>query len=392
MNRLIIIQIIVFLLVIGLTSFVYSYTPKENCQKFAEQSYSFLQGRIDINQGIDTAYHDGKYYWPQGPFPSLVLMPFQLIFGLEFDQTLMQPLLIILLIYCLYKLALVIKFAKNSALILVFAFIFASPVIRIVAEPCYSNFAHIITMLLLTLLLLEFQTKKRWFLLGFLIGAILATRPSASFIFIVLIYSLYKTKLTISEKFNNITYFVFPIIMTVLLLIVFNQMRFGDPFNNGYGTNDVGEYLSYLRQDGVFNISYIPRNFYAYFLMLPEPVVDYNSFIAPYITYNAVGLSFFIIAPFFLYSLKSLLFKNTTIKLYWLTILVTLVLLLSYYATGWDQLGPRFASDFMPLLFLLLLASLNPPHLSETQKSIIYISSLFNAYLLIGRFIVLFIK
>lgn len=363
--------------VVSIAVYIYTQIPKSECQQFAIQTQSFIHGRLDTAPTIDTVYMNGKYYWPQGPFPSILLIPFQLMFGSQFNQTYLQPILVVLLFIVLFKLALLKKFGDKNSAILAYSFIFASPVIGIVTEPCYSFFAHVISMVLLTATLLELESKQRPFILGLLVACIIATRPTASLILIAIVsLNLFKNS-AISEKLKYITKLLIPIFISIFLLLLFNYVRFNNPFDNGYATNQVGDYLESLRSKGVFNLQYIPRNFYAYFLTLPV--------ISTVITYNPVGTSFLIIAPFFLLSFKSIPTWNIKIFLYWMVIFFTLLILLSYYASGWVQFGPRFTTDFLPILFLLTLYGLKQ-NLKLYQLLIIIFSSSFNIYLLTSGF------
>lgn len=377
-------KILAPLIVILCSMLIYLIVPKNNCQTFSVQAQSFIQGRLDIPQSVDAVYKNGKYYWPQGPFPSLLLIPFQLIFGPNFNQAIMQPFLVIILAVLLYRLARLKKFLPHSAALLTYVFLFGSQVIGIITSPCYSFFAHTTTMVLLTAILVEFETKKRPLILGLLLSAIITTRLSAIFIFIPIVYHYLYLKDQIKYKFNNLLFFILPIASSIILLLWFNQTRFQNPFDNGYATNNVGGYLTELRNIGVVNIQHIPSNFYYSFLISVQPVIKQSTHLVfPFLTFSPIGLSLFIVAPFFLYAVKSLRSKDTVIRLYWIVISITLLLLMSYYSAGWFQFGPRFLSDLMPIVYLLLLKSLSPPKLSEKQTLFIFLSSLLNIYLLI---------
>lgn len=370
-------------IVMTASAFIYWQVPKFACQMFSLQAQSFILGRLDIPQSVDAVYKNGKYYWPQGPFPSVILIPFQIIFGSNFNQSIMQPFLVIILAMLLYYLARLKKFQSKSALLLTFVFLFGSPVIGIIVKPCYSLFAHVITMILLTALLLEFESRKRPLILGLLLSAIITTRLSAVFIFIPIIYYYLFSKNQVKYKLTTLILFIIPIIVSTISLLWFNQLRFQNPFDSGYTTNNIGEYSTGLRNMGVINIQHIPSNFYYYFLISVQPVINKSTHLVfPFITFSPVGLSFFIVAPFFLYAFKSLQYKNTLIRLYWIVISITLIILLSYFSPGWVQFGPRFLSDLMPILYLLLLDSLNTPKLTEKQNLFIISSSLLNIYLL----------
>lgn len=371
-------------IVILVSIFIYLHIPNVRCQSFSDQAQSFIHGRLDILPRVDSVYYNGKYYWPQGPFPSLTLIPFQLAFGSSFNQTLMQPILILILSFLLYKLARLKKFAAVDSLKLVYAFLFGSVAFGLITKPCYSSFAHIISMALLTYALLEFESKQRWLIIGILLAFIIATRPTAGFIIPVILYYILKLDKNPAGKYYHLILFILPILSSILLLLWFNQARFQNPFETGYSINNVGGYLNSLRQQGVFNLQYIPTNFYYYFLSSVQPVIKQSTHLVfPYLTYNPVGLSFFIVSPFFVFALRSLKKQSALIKFYWITIVITLFVLLAYYTSGWVQFGPRLASDFMPVIYLLTLYGLKNPTLSSKQTLLILLSSLINAYLLL---------
>lgn len=374
-------------LVISTSLFIYIQIPKANCQMFSIQAQRFIHGHFDMPFHPDVVTFNGKYYWPQGPFPSLILIPFQLIFGTQFNQSIMQPLLVLVLSIALFKLARNKGFSHRDAGFLTYAFLFASVIIGIITEPCYSFFAHIITVTLLSLFLLEYEGRRRWIFLGMLGGAILATRPTAGIVTLLLAFLLFFSKLSYKEKLSRLTAFCIPIIFSIILLLWFNFIRFHNIFNNGYSSNNVGDYLESLRSLGVFSPSHIISNFYYYFLISVQPIIKYSTHLTfPYFTYNPVGLSFLVISPFFLLSLKTIKSCSNQIRIYWISIVLTLLILLSYYNPGWVQFGPRFTSDFMPILYLLTLYSFKTKRLVSKEVILVILSSLINSYLLLTGF------
>lgn len=387
MNYFSIFKVVTISIVILLSSFIYLNIPKAQCQRFSEQAQSFIQGNLDISGGIDTVSQNGKYYWPQGPFPALILIPFQVIFSSSFNQTFLQPVLILLLIFFLYKLARLKKYSTENSLFLIYAFLFGSTAIGIITEPCYSFFAHLVTMVLQTAFLFELEAKGRWFILGILLSCIIATRPTAGVIILPALYLIFNKKTIPLQKLYSLAKFMLPIIFTMSLLTWFNWVRFSNIFETGYNSNNVGDYLNGLRNMGLFSITHLPSNFYYYFLISVQPVINFSTHITfPFFTYNRVGLSFFIVSPFFIFAFKSLRNSNSLIRLYWVTILIILLVLLTYYAPGWVQFGPRYTSDFMPILYLLTLYGLNSTKFKTIQIIIILLSSIINIYLLTTGF------
>lgn len=357
-------------------------------QQFTWQAQSFLQGRLDISTVHDTVFVNGKYYWPQGPFPSLLLMLFQTIFGPFFGQVQMQIILLIVLIFFVYKLARLKGFDFESCIYLTVVFLFGSIAVGLILDPRSWFYAQVVTIVLGLIFLYEFETKRSFLILGLLTAFILATRPTAGLLFLIPLFFLFKEK-NIRKKLLLFIYLFTPIFISIFILMWLNFIRFGDFFDNGYLTNNIGEPLNTIRNIGLFSFEHVPTNFYYYFLSSFLPVTQQNipHLIFPYISYHNWGISFFIISPFLIfYSLKTLRLKDNYINSLWVILIVSLILLLSYYAPGWEQFGPRYTADFLPILYLLTLYGLKPSHLTTTQKGIIMISCFINLYLLLTPF------
>lgn len=373
---------------LSVTSWLFFGNLNTPWQHFSDQAQSFLQGRLDVDPNPydkhDYVILNGKYFWPQSPFPSVILAPFQIIFGPEFKQGIMQLILIIILTFSIFKLAQLKKFNFKSCIYLTSIFLMGTPLAGLIVDPKSWFFAQVVATTLLTLLIAELETKKRLLLMGVLGAAILATRPTAALIIFALLFFIYKERITNQKKLFNFLSLLLPSFVSIFILMWFNYARFGNPLNNGYLNNDVGGFIEPLRNLGLFSLQHIPTNFYYYFLASLDPVFSNISIHLkfPFVKYNVWGLSLFLVAPFFLYSLKSLKKASVYLKSLWIVVGATLLLHLSYYAPGWYQFGPRYTADFMPIIFLLTLNALNPPALTKNQRILILISTLFNIYLL----------
>src|SRR4030043_1565977 len=120
------------LLVILLSFIVSTLIPKYEEQQFSYLALSFLQGRLDISSypiaWNDASVFNGKYFWPLGPFPSVVLMPFVYIFSLFklfFYQKYLQVPMVLAIFFLCYKLARKLKYDKSDSIYLAIAFNFA---------------------------------------------------------------------------------------------------------------------------------------------------------------------------------------------------------------------------------------------------------------------------
>lgn len=381
----------IFLLLIVLLLIILFSATKYNLNwgywtQFSQQADSFLAGRLDIVNQLDTVYVNGKYYWHQQPLPSIILLPFKLFWS-KFDQSNMQIILTILLIILLYRLIKTKNLPLLDNLYLMVVFICGSPILGLILNPSSWYYAQLVAVTLLVGLILEMETKYRPFVMGLSVALIAATRPQALLITIAIIYKLVKTNH--KNILNNLSIFFLPVAITVFALLWFNYIRFNSIFYNAYQTNQVGGFMSSFRNLGFFSIQHLPTNFYYYFLISVNPVTDQTeaNLIFPYITYSAWGISLILIAPFFLYALKTIICKIWEIRIYWIVIGLNLIFLMLYFAPGWVQFGPRYSADFLPLLFLLLLKQLKKP-LSLKQQIIIMVSSVFNLYLYATPFLI----
>ncbi len=360
-------------------------------QHFTIQATSFLNGKLDLSinkflNNEDFVIYNGKYYWHQGPFPSILLLPFIFLFGPSFNQSMMQLFLVPILLLILYKLARIKQFSKNSSLYLIAVFIFGSPMIGLIGNSHTAEFAQTVTTTFLSLLLLEYLTRKRPIILGLLNGIILTTRPTAGFIILLILFRLLRSK---NHRLKNVVLFTSPVVIAILFLLFFNFFRFGNALNNGYTINNLNPILTGFRQSGIFNIINLPGNFFFYFLAPPFLKINQNHLlIYPFIIYSPWGLSFFIVAPFFIYALKAIKISQNLPRELLAICGITMLVLLTYFASGWIEFGPRYTVDFLPLLYLCLLYSIQSPNLTKFQKILILFSSFLNMYLYTNGFLI----
>lgn len=380
--------LLVLILTLGITALLFSNNFNTPWTHFSDQTQSFLNGRLDLVP-LSFDQHDyvivnGKYYWHQGPFPSILLLPFQSVLGPSFQQGSMQLILIIILSVSIFRLAKLKNFDNLDSFYLTIAFLLGSTVVGLIIDPKSWFFSQVVAVTILSLLILELESFRIWWLIGILESILIATRLTSGLIIFALVFILYKEKSSHDKKLVNLVSFLLPIFISGLCLLWFNFVRFGNPINNGYFTNDIGGYLSPLRDLGFFSLQHFPTNLYYYFLASVEPITSNISIHLkfPFIKYSGWGLSLFLVAPFFLYSLKSLKESSAYLKSLWAVVAITLFTLLIYFAPGWVQFGPRYTADFMPILYLLTLYSLTPPKLTDFQKILIAVSCLFNTYLL----------
>lgn len=385
---------------VGLCVFLFALVGYVNFSQTSGQHFtilaeSFLENRLDLvrndNQlgDLDITFWDGRYYWHLGPFPSIVVLPAVWLFknlGMEFYQGYAQLFVSLFVFFLTYKMAVIFGYKRNDAWALSFAFVFGS-IYSFVAFYSQSwYFSQAVVTLLLLLSLHEFYTRKRYLLIGLLLAGVLASRLTAAITVIFFALSIYfEPKIGLANKMKNLLWLFLPLAVSGVLLLSYNQVRFSDPFETGYGTNRVKpDFQAILREKyGLFNLANIPTNFYWYFLATPRPILEGETYHVkfPYLMAHGWGMSFFIMSPIFIKIFFDLKKRLNGEKLFlWLTSLTILLVLLSWYSSGYFQVGPRYILDLLPLWFILLMEASRDRKISKTECFVIIISGLTNLF------------
>lgn len=370
-------------------------------QEFSYLAKSFLRGSLSFTEQPgswhDTSLFQGKYFWPLGPFPALVLVPFVYLFGL-FDIFFLQGYLQIFLIlgtgYFCFCVARKLGFGDTDALWFSFAFLFASQFIGVAAIPYSWYFAHVVTVFLMWGSILEYFGKRRYWVIGLLFFGITLTRLTAGlgilFFILDLLLSPENKKVFSGGTLKKILQLVTPLFAAVLVLGIYNILRFGPGsfFEQGYSFQGLIPVLEKARSYGMFALRHLPGNLFYAFLSVPLPVFrDAVSHVLafPFLKANAWGMSIFVTSPYLLTLFSSKGYRDRMGTIALLTSLVIALPLFLYYGIGYSQFGYRYALDFMPFIFLLLLKRYitgGVPAFSGIFRVAVALSALFNLYLL----------
>jgi uncharacterized membrane protein len=384
--------IIVFVLV--------SSSHRNAGQQFVYLAQSFLHGHTNF-QNLppvlrgDTVLWHGRYYWPLGAFPAVLLMPFVAFFnilGKTFYIQYLQTPLIVVIIWQAYSLARKLRYKSFDSILIGIIYLVGTPVIGISIASGSTYFAHIVVTCLLLWCLNEYWGKKRWWLLGSLTGCLLLTRATSAAVGIFLILELWRN----SPKEHRQRLMAWlsllgPIIAAVTLQLAYNFARFHNLREQGYSIQILSNPgLIQARSYGLFSLLHVPANLYYMLINAPTPVFRDNlSHVLkpPYLVPGHWGLSLFVTSPFLLYlfTLKRRAFDSQSCHLL-IAAGASCLAIITYYGIGYSQFGYRYALDFLPLIFVLFLLKYRETHsyLSQGMKLLLLTSSFFNFYLLIA--------
>ena len=317
-------------------------------QQYVRLAESFLSGKLHLLVELpehlhDTAFYAGRYYWPLGPFPAVVLMPFVAIcrwIGVDFYQAYASVPLSIWTSWLIFRIASKCGRSKLASAWLVLAFCGASSYPSVAAISMSWPFAQVVAIHLLFLALHEWLGPRRWLFIGFLLGLTSATRLAAGLNIGLFAAAALMTEPQLRKKASLSLTMGFALPMALLAL--YNFARFDSFVETGYGLQ--------LPGPGDFPSTSLANVLPHLRLFLFGPPALSDKF--PFVITQVVGMSVFLLSPWLLYIGSLRLDRFTIVAL--VNCLTVLVAVLAWRSTGQFQLGYRFSLDFLPIVAFLL--------------------------------------
>jgi hypothetical protein len=359
------------------TALLFDATQTPDVAYFNQLAYSFLHGRTDLPappSTHDLTWFQGRWYAPFPPLPALLMAPwvawantpaintvlFCAIFG-AFNVSLIFLLLSALSGRGWSKL----HSADHFWLALLFGlgsvhwYMATLGSVWFVAQICTVTFVVLA-------LWVAVAHGSPWLAGGALALAMLA-RPNVALTWPLLlgIAAMHQRNHATDQDFSHAKIqkrrwllrwslaSLVPPALAVIALFAYNFVRFGNPFDFGYATENVAEKLAGdLHRYGQFHIHYLAKNFWAMWLAGPRWNEEIH-FWEP----DGEGLSLLLTTPALIYLGRARKFTPLVAGA-WLAFGLLLIPLLLYYNTGWWQFGYRFSLDFMaPVMVLLAVAA-----------------------------------
>lgn len=370
-------------------------------QQFSHLAGSFASGKLFFLQmpgsWADAVPYEGRHYWPLGPFPAVLLMPFVLLadsFGIFFRQGYLQIFLVLGVVFLCFRIARRLGYSRNDSLCHALGFGFATAFLGVALLPWSWYFSQVVTVLLLFLAIHEHTGRRRYWLTGIYLALALATRLSASLGILWMALDVLTSRESWARRARHVVVLVMPWIAVLLLLMAYNNARFDDPFEQGYSMQTIPPHAVKARDHGVLSPVHVPGNLY-YLLIAPPAAVQLDGVSQvlkfPFVAANPWGMSILVTSPCLIF-LWSLSFRDRTSRLLLITIAVISVPILLYYGIGYRQFGYRYSLDFLPFLYYLLMRSYHEQrgNLSPAFRRTVLVSTLVNLYLFAAMLAVYF--
>jgi hypothetical protein len=352
---------------------------------------AFLHGRLYLEHPTSThdlTFYNGRWYVPNPPLPALVVLPFVAVFGVEkinmvrFGITLgaVNAMLIYQVLEKAARLKLIpTRPAGNLWLTVMVIFGTSYWWLSVMGEMWFT--AQLLTLTFLALAVLFALGRCSPWLIGTSLGMAVLSRPNAFTLlpFVTGVYLYLDTCEGRKVDWKGVIRWseqtVVPIILACVGLLYYNYIRFGDWFDFGYVTINSSDWImEAARTYGLFNPHFIPANFYAMFLKLPRIENDGSCF---YYSPSREGISLLAMTPALVYIVRRLKLNWWTAGA-WVSILLSMGLLMLYHNTGADQLGYRYLMDsVLPVLLLMGLGVGERP--SWIFKGLVVLSVIGNA-------------
>lgn len=315
---------------------------------FTRLASAFLDGKIYLEKAPDWLNElvpaDGnKFFVPYPPMPAIILTPFALLFKDILEQQHLAHLLGAGIAVLVMKLAFNLKKGRKVA-VYMGILAGAGTIIWYLSSIGSSWYLGQLTAaFFLTAALVEVFGEKRPALVGVFLGASYLSRIQT-----ILSFPLFLFLLNNAHGKKGLIKFAAGLFPFLAFNAFYNFVRFGVFWDKGYmlipGVLEEPWY-----QNGIFDLSYVPRHIKAAFFSFPEFIKN-----PPYIIPSLKELSIWITTPAFIYALKAPL-KRMVTKLTYFSILLVSIPIITHGTTGFSQFGYRFAVDFYPLIFLLMI-------------------------------------
>ena len=313
---------------------------------------AFLHGRtyLSFRPGpFDVIIANGRYFVPFAPFPAIALMPVVALVGAVTADQLESGINAALaaagvgLAWWLLGRMGVKRLTDRAWLTVLFGF--STQVLWITTRGGVWHTGQLIATILTFAALIELWGGRRAWLIGLLAGAAFLTR--APLAFAIPFYALLLMPSPREIPWRRWTWLAVGIAPSVVFFMAYNQIRFGSPFESGYGLATLPDWLEAQRLLGLFALAHLSMNLDYFLFHLPRIVPEF-----PFFRPDGLGLSVLLTSPGLLYAARA---DWRDRRAWWLAGAALFVLIpsLLYYGGGWLQYGYRYFMDSVPLVIAL---------------------------------------
>jgi len=333
------------------------------------------QGRVDLSSLTtinDIVTIDGRHYQAMSLLPTvpyLAFVPFEFLW--PFSRWIVSAVIGILAAWLALPVARRYGPGGTATYWLAALGAFGTMLFTLAIEGDFYYLAHLESVLLVFVALIEWHDRRRPWVLGLLVGLAALARPT------LLLMALPLGLLLLAEARDRVrtaAEFALPIAGAVLVTAAWDYVRFGSVLETGYGIAWITPPLEALRSQGLFSIVHVPTNL-ALFVGGGFGIRDAFPWLVP----SSEGQSILLTTPALLVAVNAG-FRGRLNQMLWGAAILTAIPVFLYYGGGGGATyGYRYAMDFIPFLFALVAIALKE-RFGNLEKTLIGLSVAFVCY------------
>jgi len=336
----------------------------------------FSAGRLDLGGPIgatDTLTINGSTYWIVGPMTFLPFLPFVPFEGLwEAARWIVPAAFGIAAAWMMLPLAQRYGPGGRATWWLAVLGAFGTLLFNQALRGNDYYLTHAEAMLFTVIALVEWQGRRRAWVIGLAFGLAGLARPPVLFAVVPFGLALIWAE---PRAMRRIVAFASPIGLAIVVAALYDAARFGSPLETGYGISVLtNAALEKSRSMGVFSIRHVPDNLQH---MLFNGFGFRGRF--PYLVPDSDGHSILLTSPALLAAVGAGIRSRTAAALWASVGLITVLLLLYYGGGGRVTYGYRYFLDATPFL-LALTAMAARRQFGALERLLIVMSVAFVSY------------
>ena len=351
-----------------------------NCwDSYSLQAMSWLSGRLDMGKNyewLELAVYNGKYYLSFPPLPSVVMLPFVLLFGERTPSNLVSALYGIFTAMIAYRILKKAGMKRGGAVFFAIAYVWGSNMLWLSTSGGVWFLAQGLNMLLLTACVYFAQQKMQMAAYA-MVALAVGCRPFSVCMFLPLMayfYTADKDRPMADRIGGQIRSLIIPVFIA-LCYMLYNYVRFDNVLE--FGHNYLPEFTE--SEKGQFSLSYILPNLYN---LLLRPVTLRADLTLEYPLFD--GFMFYIANPMFLIWFAAVVKDVRQKKLdavrlcIVIAVFAELLLLCAHKTLGGWQFGARYTVDMLPMALMYMMLKKDEP--GGISAFIMAVGMMYNLY------------